>query len=139
LLRNTVAADEKNIIYAGHASPDFTVGYRNSLNYKNFDLSFVLFGRFGGVGVSATQAMMDAFGVSETTAQARDRGYIILNGAKELGVQDYYTVMGNGLNGVLSQYVYSATNIRLKEFSIGYTVPAKVFNNKIQGLRFSAT
>jgi len=137
LQKGGVSTDDKHVIYSGEASPDYTIGYRNNFNYKNFNFGFVLFGRFGGVGVSATQAMMDAYGVSKTSADARDAGYIMLNNEKYTSLQDYYRVMGNGLNGVLSQYVYSATNVRLKEVSFGYTLPGKYLKNKLQSINFS--
>ena len=41
----------------------------------------------------------------------------------------YYTEVG-GISGLMSNYVYSATNVRLQELSVGYSLPAKWFNNK---------
>jgi hypothetical protein len=35
-----------------------------------------------------------------------------------------------GISGLMSNYVYSATNVRLQELSVGYSLPAKWFNNK---------
>lgn len=43
--------------------------------------------------------------------------------------QTYYTEVG-GISGLMSNYVYSATNVRLQELSVGYSLPAKWFNNK---------
>lgn len=49
--------------------------------------------RIGGVCVSATQAMMDRFGTSEASAEARDNGGVIVNGGL-LNPESYYSVVG---------------------------------------------
>ncbi|WP_236582198.1 SusC/RagA family TonB-linked outer membrane protein [Sphingobacterium spiritivorum] len=132
-----VSVDNRAYFYAGNADPDYSIGFNNSLTYKNFNLSFLIFGRFGGVGVSATQAMLDAYGVSQTTAEARDRGYVLVNGAPYPNVEQYYTQMGSGTNGVLAYYVYSATNIRLRELAFGYTIPKRFLGKWIKSLNAS--
>ena len=38
---------------------------------------------------------------------------------------------GGGKTGLLAYYTYSATNLRLREASIGYTLPSKWFRNKL--------
>jgi hypothetical protein len=35
--------------------------------------------RFGGIVYSATQAVLDKYGVSENSAAARDLGYVLVN------------------------------------------------------------
>lgn len=127
--------DNNNLIKAGNSNPRYMIGFRNNFSYKNFNLSFLVDGRIGGVGVSATQALMDGYGTSATSAQARDNGGVIVNGNK-VDAQKYYQTVGLG-TGVLSQYVYSATNARLREASLGYTFPAKFFNNKVQDITVS--
>lgn len=134
-----VMPDDKNVIFAGKAAPDCTLGFNNTFRYKNIDLSFSIYGRFGGIGVSATQAILDAYGVSEQSAKARDLGYVMVNGRKLSSVADYYKTMGNGLNGILSEYVYSATNVRLKNLAIGYTIPGKWLYNKIGSIHLALT
>lgn len=86
--------------------------------------------RFGGVVLSQTQAIMDRFGVSETTAIARDNGGVPVNNGV-IDAQAYYTKVG-GSNGLLEDYVYDATNLRLQELSLGYTLPAKWFNDAVK-------
>ncbi|MDP4261734.1 MAG: SusC/RagA family TonB-linked outer membrane protein [Bacteroidota bacterium] len=133
----TVSADPNNtLIKAGNASPRYNIGFRNSITYKNFNLNFLINARIGGVCVSVTQAIMDRFGVSEASAIARDQGGAIVNGYK-IPAAPYYAVVGGGVAGIGSMYVYSATNVRLGEASFGYTFPAKFFHNKIQGITLS--
>ncbi len=71
---------------------------------------------------------MDQFGVSKVTALARDNEGVPVNNGK-VDPQTYYTEVG-GISGLMSNYVYSATNVRLQELSVGYSLPAKWFNNK---------
>ena len=47
-----------------------------------------------------------------------------------ISAEGYYGTVGSK-DGVLSQYVYDATNVRLQEASIGYSLPANLFNNKV--------
>lgn len=49
---------------------------------------------------------------------------------------EYYQVIGAG-DGVLSQYVYDATNIRLAELSFGYTFPVQNWGKWVKGLNVS--
>ena len=51
-----------------HAQPDFTLGWNNSFNYKDFSFSFLIDGKFGGNVVSVTEAVNDKYGVSQATA-----------------------------------------------------------------------
>lgn len=122
--------DNINLIKAGNSNPRYNIGFRNSIGYKNFSLGFLVDARIGGIGVSATQALMDGYGTSLASAQARDNGGVPVNGFP-LDAKSYYQTVGLG-TGVLSQYVYSATNVRLREASLGYTIPDKVFGNKLK-------
>jgi hypothetical protein len=135
----TVRPDPNNTyVKAGNASPRYNIGFRNSFTYKNFNLSFLVTARIGGVGVSVTQAIMDRFGVSEASAKARDAGGVKVNGYL-IPAQPYYQVAGGGVAGIGSMYVYSATNVRLGEASLGYDIPGTFFHNKIRGITLAVT
>ena len=41
-----------------------------------------------------------------------------------MDAKTFYSVAASGTTGVLSNYVYSATNVRLRELSLSYTLPA---------------
>ncbi|MBE7172435.1 MAG: SusC/RagA family TonB-linked outer membrane protein [Williamsia sp.] len=137
LQTQTVIADPNTYIKAGNSNPRYNIGFRNAFSWNNFGLAFLLNARIGGVGVSVTQAIMDRFGVSATTAQARDAGGVIVNGYK-IPSDSYYAVTGGGVAGVGSLYTYSATNVRLGEASLSYTFPASLFQDKIKSISLSA-
>ena len=72
--------DETQEIKLGRSTPDFQMGWRNTLSYKNIDLSFLINGSFGGIVLSGTQPYLDAYGVSKASADARDAGGVWVNG-----------------------------------------------------------
>ena len=92
------------------------------------DQSFHLSARVGGLAYSATQGILDYYGVSETSATARDNGGIPINNGK-VNAQKYYQTIGTGEGGYGRYYLYSATNVRLQELSLNYTLPKRWFKN----------
>lgn len=136
LISQKVTADPDNFVYAGNASPDYTIGWRNNFEWKGLSLGVVVNGRFGGVGVSSTQAKLDAFGVSKASAEARDKGGALVNGER-IPAKDYYQIIGGGSSGIGSMYVYDATNIRLAELSLGYDIPITKWVKWVKGAHVS--
>lgn len=129
--------DNTNLIYSGNVNPKFGLSFKNDISYKNFTLSFLIDGRFGGRVVSATQAALDAGGASKASADARDAGGVLVNGIM-MDAETYYTQAGGGA-GVLSNYVYSATNVRLREASLTYNYDKGLFGDLLKGISFSIT
>lgn len=108
-------------IKLGSVFPKCNMAWRNNFSWKGLNVGLMFSARFGGIVYSATQATLDTYGVSETTAQARDLGYVEVNGGDHINPETWYTTIGSK-NGVPQYYTYSATNIRLQEASIGYTI-----------------
>ena len=136
LISQQVTTDPDNFIYAGNSNPDYTMSWRNSFEWKGISLGFLINGRFGGVGVSSTQAKMDYYGVSKATAEARDQGGALVNG-QLIPAKEYYQAIGGGTSGIGSMYVYDMTNIRLAELSIGYDIPINRWVKWIKGAHVS--
>ena len=109
-------------IYLGSVFPKSNVSWRNDFSWRNISVNFMVTGRFGGVVHSGTQAALDFYGVSETTARARDMGYVAINGEDQIDPYAWYSTIGAS-GGIPQYYTYSATNVRLQELSIGYTIP----------------
>lgn len=106
------------------------MGFNNSFTYKGFNLGFTLAARIGGLVVSNTQGILDYFGVSQATADAREAGGVWINNGY-VDAQSYYQTVGSSSGGIGEYYLYSATNVRLQELSLNYTFPKKWFNNKV--------
>ena len=131
----TVTADYNNYVYAGDTAPKHLLSWGNEFNFKGFNLGFLFNARLGGVAVSKTQAVMDYYGISQATADARNNGGALVNG-KLIPAKEYYQTVGAG-SGVLSQYVYDATNVRLAELSFGYNFPVQNWCKWLKGLNVS--
>lgn len=116
-------------IFLGSVFPKYNLAWRNDLSYKGIHLGFLFSGRIGGVCYSATQANLDLYGVSEASAGARDAGGVLVNGREWMDAQKWYQAIGSQ-SGLPLYYTYSATNFRLQELSIGYTLPRKLFRDK---------
>lgn len=114
-----------NTVKVGNANPDFTLGWTNTFSWKGLVLSLLVDGRYGGKVLSQTQADMDMYGVTKVTGDARDRGYVILEGEKITNVKGFYKSIVGGRAGVTEYYMYDATNFRLRELALGYTFPKR--------------
>lgn len=131
-------ANTTDLQKVGNTSPDFNLGWSNTFTYKGISLYFLIDGRFGGDVMSLTQAELDLAGVSKATGDARDRGYVDFGGRRITDVSGFYNRVG-GRQGATEYYMYSATNIRLRELSLSYSLPKKWFENTpvIKGIDLS--
>lgn len=110
--------------YLGNSTPRFLLGWGNTFNIFGVSVYFLIDARMGGKTVSFTQGAMDKEGVSKRVGEDLDRGYVDLEGQKITDVSGFYTKVGAN-EGVTEQYLYDATNVRLRELSIGYSLPRK--------------
>lgn len=115
-------------IYLGTVFPKYNMAWRNDFTFAGLHLGILFSGRIGGICYSATQANLDLYGVSEASAAARDAGGVLVNGREWVDPQKWYQQLGSQ-SGLPQYYTYSATNFRLQELSLGYTLPQKWFRN----------
>ena len=107
----------------GNNTANTTFGWHNTFTWKDLSLYILLDGKIGGKVVSITEAELDAYGLSQRTADARinnPNGLTGVNDGKTVNVpwENYYTTIGLTTT---DDYVYDATNIRVREVSLGYT------------------
>lgn len=124
----TQSLEANNYIKLGSVLPKGNLGWRNNFTWKNIHMGFLISARLGGVVFSRTQAILDNFGVSEVSAAARDLGYVSVNGNDRVNPENWYSVVAGG-TAVPQYYTYSASNVRLQEASIGYSIPRKWLGN----------
>ncbi|MBZ9632378.1 SusC/RagA family TonB-linked outer membrane protein [Salegentibacter sp. LM13S] len=126
-----VASSEKEKL--GNAQPDFIGGLTNNFTYKNWNLRFLLDGRFGGEIYSATSSYLDAAGVSERSLEYRDGGITIDAINEETGEQNTTQITAqqywSSYSGINSKYIYDQTNVRLREFALTYRLPGESISN----------
>jgi len=123
--------EQGGLIPCGSVLPKMYGGLKNDFSYKNFNLSFLLDYNFGNKVLSATKYYALKRGLDKATLVGRETG-IVVAGVQEDGsantvnasAQDYYTKLsdiskGNVLNG---------DYIKLRQFTLGYTVPEKALS-----------
>ena len=109
--------------YAGNMNAKVNFGWTNTFHYKDFTLSFLIDGKFGGRVLSGTEAALDGWGVSERSGDARNAGKVVVDGVEFEPEAWYSTVGSSNFNSPYATefYVYKGTNVRLREMSLGYT------------------
>jgi len=114
--------------YMGNVEPDWTLGWNNNFSMGNWGLNFLFKANVGGVVVSQTEAMMDGYGVSKRTGDARDAGTLEVDAVTEGGAavssvdpKTWFLATGDR-NGIMEYYVYDRTNIRLSQLALSYTL-----------------
>ncbi len=121
------AANGKKV---GSINNDFRLSWSNRISYKNFSLSCLIDGAFGGKVISTTQNVMDRMGVSKRTGDARDNFGVEVEAVivdendnvidtynGRITARDYYSSLPS------AESLYDATNIRLREVTLSYSVP----------------
>lgn len=118
--------NNNTFVKVGNPNPKWQMGWNNTFNYKKFNLSVLVDGKFGGQVLSMTQMMMDSYGTSKASGDARDKGSVTINGVDPNGnavtsvdPQSWYSTIG-GRSGIAEAYMYSATVVRLRQVSLGY-------------------
>lgn len=125
-------APEAGTIYKdiGSGIHPWTTGITSEFRYKHFNLSFLIDGKFGGKIFSGTNWYAYQFGLSKETLPGRDQRY----GTQQLYPQSYYGLVSTYNPAI---FVYDASFIKFRQLVFGYSFPASLFNNKIQGLTLS--
>ncbi len=136
----------------GNQSPKALVGWTNSFAYKNFSFNFQIDGRFGGEFFSGTNVALQANGAAAKTVVNGARENMIVAGVinnngtleqntKEVSPQRYWrAVTETGNLGIGEENIYDATNIRLRNVNLSYSLPAHLFKgNFIQRAKIGIT
>lgn len=111
----------------GSILPKTNMGWSNNFSYKSVNLGMTLTARFGGIALSGTQSVLDQYGVSQVTANYRDTGGVPINHGY-VDTEKYFDTV----KGYAAYYTYSATNVRLAELSLSYTLPKEWFRDKLR-------
>ena len=137
----------------GNQSPDWMMGITNNFSYKGFSLSFLVDFRIGGDIYSATSSGLHLRGnAAGTVVNGERQNFIVPNSVMQNGngyientvavtPQNYWERLGStGNYGLPEVYTYSATNIRLRNITLGYDFNRTMLKKTpFQRLRLSAT
>lgn len=115
----------------GNYNPDFTLGWNNTFNYKNWNTSFLFDWRQGGDIVSRTRALGNVGGQLAETAFRPEAG-IIAQGVNSttgqpntvaITPESYYRQFYDRNHE--ENNIYDASFLKLRQFSIGYSLNLK--------------
>ena len=119
-----------NYVDVGSGIDPFYTGITSDFRYKHFNFSFLIDGKFGAKIFSGTNWYGYNFGLSKATLAGRNQRF----GTE----QDYpLTYYANVATNNPAIFVYDASFIKFRQIIFGYTFPASMFNNKIQGITLS--
>ena len=128
----------------GEGVPDFTGGLNNSFTWKSLNLAFLIDFKSGGDIFSGTNMRATQQGFTEQTLQGRageaplvltgvtpdaaTGGYKPYNKTLTPGeAQNYWAQLGSEGNGSADRFVYDASFIKLRQLTLSYTLPGKLF------------
>jgi TonB-linked SusC/RagA family outer membrane protein len=116
----------------GNFNPKMTLGFTNTFNYKGVSLRILVDGRVGGIAVSGTEMNLAFSGITEETATNREGNWVLdavtATGEKNtvaINAEKFWTsptVTGKRY-GSGEFFAYDATNFRVREVSLGYSIP----------------
>ncbi|MFM9910950.1 MAG: SusC/RagA family TonB-linked outer membrane protein [Chitinophagaceae bacterium] len=118
--------------FIGNFNPKATFGLTNTFEYKSFFVRLLVDGRFGGTIVSGTEMNLAFSGIPKVTESKREGGWN-LGGVNATGApvsatitsQDFWQIASGKRYGNGEFFAYNATNVRVRELSLGYEIPVK--------------
>ena len=128
-------------VQVANFSPDWLGGARNTLSYKNLEMGFLIDIRQGGSVISASLASLASGGFLQRTIAGRDgtlvvgenifgtEGAVKADGSPndiQVTAEDLWKTLGKSEQPVGEAFVADASNVRLREFSLGYSLPSKI-------------
>ncbi|MFI0429362.1 SusC/RagA family TonB-linked outer membrane protein [Mariniflexile sp. HMF6888] len=127
-LTTLVNGEQPKVI--GNFNPDAMLGLTNTFKYKNFSLRALINGRIGGEIISGTEQNLSFSGITEATSYFRDGGWnlggVDINGQpvnETITAQQFWRTASFKRFGVGEFFAYDATNIRMREVTLGYQFP----------------
>ncbi len=116
----------------GEGVPPLTLGISNTFSYKDFNLYFLIDGKFGGQIYSGTNAGTYGLGLHKATLEGRENGLEVSgvdgNGAAfttTVAPEDLSTYYGR-ISGIAEQFVEDADFIKFRQMSLGYNLPQSI-------------
>ncbi|WP_143305179.1 SusC/RagA family TonB-linked outer membrane protein [Chitinophaga vietnamensis] len=113
----------------GNGIAPTTMGFSNTLTYKNWSLDFLIDGKFGGKLFSGTNNLAWYQGLAKATLPGREGG-IVGKGVTEDGkantvnvsAETYYKFVANNIT---EEFVYDASFVKLRQVVLGYNLPQR--------------
>ncbi len=114
----------------GSVLPTFYGGVKNDFSYKNFNLGFLIDYNYGNKILSATKYYAVYRGLDKSTLAGRESG-VTVTGVDGTGAPVTTTVSAQAyyqrLASISKFNVLSGDYIKLRQVTLGYTIPEKAF------------
>lgn len=135
-----VVSNELSVL--GDPNPDWLMSWVNTLEYRNFSLSVLFDYKKGGDMWNGTRNTMNYYGTSRYSAEHRNTTNYIFPGvlsdgsANNIPVNFYGDNLSENRWGRYGQYgvgedgIEDATYIKLREVSLGYRIPLRLFQKR---------
>lgn len=125
---NGIPIRTSDMIKLGNNQPEWMLGWSNTFTYKDFSFGFLFDLNFGGNVYMGSIQQGTRWGNLKMTLDGRE-GMVVPGVTKEgspnttqVTAQEYWT----GITDITEAFIYDATNARLREVSLGYTLPRKL-------------
>ncbi len=120
----------------GEGVPPLTLGFTNSFRYKNFNLNFLIDGKFGGQMFSGTNTLVYGNGLHKKTLEGRENG-LTVSGIDNATNQPFTTTVApenlqtywGEINDIAEEFVEDSDYIKFRQLSIGYSIPQRALEN----------
>ena len=125
---------DDEFVQIGNSTPKWQGSLMNTFNYKNFSFSFMLDMQYGGDIYVNSLSRGALYGTTKQTLAGRDdfyagKGGIVVDGVTANGEKNTKAVnpqaYWNRAYRASDHFLYDATNLRLREIILGYTLPKK--------------
>ena len=128
--------------FLGNQNPIANMGWINSFTWKDLTASFQIDARIGGKMFSGTLGTMENAGTAAWTVDGREK--MIVDGVvkdgdsyvvntKETTAEKYWQQISGragGNLGITEENLYDATNVRLRNISLAYSLPKRLLANQ---------
>jgi TonB-linked SusC/RagA family outer membrane protein len=127
-----ITGEDKVVL--GSVQPDFTYGFSSALNYRRLDLSFIFQGSYGNQLYNAFRHTLEATSIYyNASATLRDR-WTVTNPSNSVP-----RAINTPFLTVDSRYIEDASFLRLKNVTLGYTIPVKRGRSSALDIRLFAS
>ncbi len=128
--------------YLGNQNPVAQLGWINSFTWKDLTASFQVDARIGGKMFSGTLGTMENAGTAAWTVDGRDKMVVdgvvkdgdnyVVNTKETTGEKYWQQISGRagGNLGISEENLYDATNVRLRNISIAYSLPKRLLSGQ---------
>lgn len=123
----------------GNVQPDFELSFINNFSFKGLNLTAQVDWRKGGNAYAGNTRLLKLYGMAELTEDREtpmifggskgfidNDGNLVVEGENDIPVLQNQTFWLEAMDAITESNVYSTTFVRLREVTLGYTIPASL-------------